>query len=150
MQISKVNQNSNTNPAFKAVVLKNFQKIDRSDYAILEAIYESPIMRARFDIDFAAGNDTILKLTRRSSTSKSLRAEFPETPYDGRTILTVHSNNQPDIEAFGSARSYTRDDALWKSGENLAKNIKELKWGEYAIFSTIKNWLNIKYGVKNK
>ena len=41
MQILKVNQNNNTNPAFQALVLKGFNKRKDADFEVLKALYET-------------------------------------------------------------------------------------------------------------
>ena len=125
MQISKVNQNNNTNPAFQALVLKGFNKNKGADFAVLKALYETPLMRDRFDRDLAKGVDTVLTLTRSAKIDEFTKTHHPRTPYLGKTNLTIQSTKQPEWLLSGMANGADKSDALMNSGYDLAKQVKE-------------------------
>ena len=149
MQILKVNQNKNTNPAFGALILKGFNKRKDADFAVLKALYETPLMRDRFDRDLAKGVDTVLTLTR--STKTKIASLDSKSPYPAVTNLTVQSSKQPEWELSGIGFGVDKKDALINSGLNLAENIKEFNLDNVEdIFNAVKVCLKNIYGIKNK
>lgn len=151
MQILKVNQNNNTNPAFQALVLKGFNKRKDADFEVLKALYETPLMRDRFDRDLAKGVDTVLTLTRSVKLDKLAKSSTPKTPYLGKTKLTVQSQKEQDWLLSGIARGVDKQDALTNSGSDLAKQVKKFFLDDVEnVFDAVKASLKNIYGVKNK
>lgn len=151
MQILKVNQNNNTNPAFQALVLKGFNKNKGADFEVLKALYETPLMRDRFDRDFAKGVDTVLTLTRSAKIDEFTKTHHPRTPYLGKTNLTIQSTKQPEWLLSGMANGADKSDALMNSGYDLAKQVKEFSLDDITdVFDAVKASLKNIYGVKNK
>lgn len=151
MQISKVNQNNNTNPAFQALVLKGFNKNKGADFEVLKALYETPLMRDRFDRDLAKGVDTVLTLTRSAKIDEFTKTHHPRTPYLGKTNLTIQSTKQPEWLLSGMANGADKSDALMNSGYDLAKQVKEFSLDDITdVFDAVKASLKNIYGVKNK
>lgn len=151
MQILKVNQNNNTNPAFQALVLKGFNKNKGADFAVLKALYETPLMRDRFDRDLAKGVDTVLTLTRSAKIDEFTKTHHPRTPYLGKTNLTIQSTKQPEWLLSGMANGADKSDALMNSGYDLAKQVKEFSLDDITdVFDAVKASLKNIYGVKNK
>lgn len=151
MQISKVNQNNNTNPAFQALVLKGFNKNKGADFAVLKALYETPLMRDRFDRDLAKGVDTVLTLTRSAKIDEFTKSVHPHTPCQGYTKLTIQSSKQPEWLLSGYANGADKQDTLTNSGLDLAKQVKEFNLDNVEdVFDAVKASLKNIYGVKNK